>query len=122
MSAACGSVHPDFPELSCTRARHDKTFPHGTEGISWTEAPEGEYRPDQQAVDWARGCVQASAQKFRGFEAHAQQAGNPESARMWRWLAAGMEKELIGGGCIIGPFHEKVVKLQEELDALRAHG
>lgn len=119
MTASCRAVHPEFPEYVCLKAEHGKDHAHSNgQGISWTE--QSAYVPDQAAVDWARGCVERSLVKLRRWETEAQQKGNPDSARQWKKIAWMMEYELIGGGCIIGPFHPRVTSLQADIDALFA--
>lgn len=121
MSTSCRAVHPDFPEYVCLKQAHGKDHAHSNgQGISWTEPPARDYVPSQAAVDWARATVLRSVEKFQGFESKARQEGREEAARLWRAVAAAMERDLIGGGCVIGPFHADVVRLQADVDALRA--
>lgn len=75
-----------------------------------------EYRPDQAAVDWARSCVEREITKIRGFEQQARQKGKKEQERTWRVVANSMEMDLIGRGCVIGPFHPRHVEVRAMLD------
>lgn len=111
----CGANHPEWPELICNKAEHLSTEEHSVAGISWTVP----WVPTQEAVNWARATVLRSMEKFRRWESEAAAKGEPERAKRWRAMAYMFEHELIGGGCVIGPFHPKVVQLQAELDALR---
>lgn len=115
--ASCRAVHPDFPEYVCLKQAHGKDYAHSNgQGISWTEES---YVPTQEAVDWARQTVLRSVEKFRRWEKEAAAEGEPERAKRWRAMAYMFEHELIGGGCVIGPFHSDVVRLSAEMEALR---
>lgn len=68
------------------------------------------YVPDQAAVDWARAHVERTIAKYKGWEQKALQEGNADRARRWRVVANVLQMELIGSGCVIGPFNEKRVE------------
>lgn len=112
----CGAEHPEMPGTVCVKHsgdRHDNGF-----GVSWIV----EYRPTQEAVDWARSCVEKEIARYRRFEQEAFRAGKPDSAKRWRFAANAMEHDLIGSGCVIGPFNERVVEVTEALDRAVQHG
>lgn len=112
---SCRAVHPEFPEYVCLKQAHGKDHAHSNgQGISWTE--QSAYVPDQAAVDWARAAVLRSIEKYRRFEQESLRDGRKEAARQWRVVARSMEMDLIGGGCVIGPFHERAVQVQEMMD------
>lgn len=111
---SCRAVHPDFPEYVCLKAVHGKDHAHSNgQGISWTE--DSAYVPDQAAVDWARQTVLRSVEKFRNFEKQSALKGEKERALSWRKIANAMEMDLIGSGCVIGPFNERAVQIQAAL-------
>lgn len=77
----------------------------------------GTYRPDQAAVDWARGCVERSGAQLRAFAVEAEARGDEAQAHTWRTAAFSMETALIGRGCVIGPFNERAVVIADIVDA-----
>jgi hypothetical protein len=63
---------------------------------------------DADSLAWARGHVQALADKYRRFETDARNDGRHETATQWRKFANLLEMQLIGGsGCVITPFDER---------------
>jgi hypothetical protein len=78
------------------------------------------YVPDQEAVDWARGCVEKTIAKYKGWEQVARSEGNDDRARRWRVVANVLQMELIGSGCVIGPFNEKAPKIDAMLAEIEA--
>lgn len=73
---------------------------------------------DPEALEWARGKVQHTVDKFRRFEQQARDRGTFDGDNQWRKFANLLEMELIGGeGCVITGFDSRLPEIVRAWEA-----
>ena len=71
---------------------------------------------DPEALEWARGHVQALVDKMHRLQQAAERA-TPPPRRQWRKIADILQRELIGGeGCVITAFDWRKPDIVKALD------
>lgn len=90
---------------------------HGLDPAPQVPADLSRFDRDPDALEWAREKVRDFESRWRKFSKDAAEAGKPDVADIWRYLANGVHASLIGGsGCVIGAFDERRASLPPVAD------
>lgn len=78
------------------------------------------YDSDPEALEWARGKVEAVMAKLQRFERQSAERGDPDLSRQWRKFRNMLAMEFIGGeGCTIARFDRRMPTMVEALSEPR---
>jgi hypothetical protein len=69
---------------------------------------------DPEALEWARGKIQATTDRYVAFAERATAEGKPGLAAEWQKTADAVQRDLIGG-------HGEIAEFDERLPAILAH-